>query len=1389
MSPPNEHFVVPKSAMDSYFYSRVSSAFIAAGLLVLGGAAYGQGLKYERWNNLGSSLSVDILKSDGIASRSADVVSTTTSATAPSNVANNYGARLSGYVTAPVTGDYTFYVQGDDQFELWVSPDDTPFAKRREAWGTGWANTWNKFATQLSKTRRLMAGQRYYVEALVKEAAGGDYLSIGWSYEPVVSMTPSAIGSNVTQTWSESNGTISVSAEGGDIWGTADRCGFYNRAWTGDGEVIARVTGLNNPHGWAKVGVMIRTTLDANSAQATMVCTPEQGVAFQRRKTAGASSANSQAWEEFQWVKLVRKGEAITGYASVNGEEWLQIGTDTFPGLPQTVYVGLAASDVGTGTNPVIATVTDYAVRPFVASEVIPGSVLTPYAGHVDDANGNHLPDVWENQQAIQGNAFAKSQYGDPDGDRVSNLQEYQTGNAATVAQGIPGALFAERWLNVGKTSVEELVVEDKFFGPADQTSIAKTNTFRGFYVYDGVRLRGQITAPESGDYTFWVSSAGSSELWLSSNDSKFQKRRIANMSPVVGTGHGIYSISSNRWDAYASQMSEPVTLQAGQTYFIEVLVQTGHTGWDHASIAWARPGKGREAIPLSYLTSYVAAAADADDDSLPDAWESQYGLSATDNGLVERSRQGQRGDFDMDGLSNHEEYLLGTNPANADTDGDGRNDADEARSLGTDPLQSDAPGQTLVGTVNLGSYVIADHGWTVLEGGLLPHVFRGSIEWDIDVPDYGTWIIEVTTRARGKLTTEEIIPVEAAIDGLKIAREDLHYGVSAKALFRVLTPHLQPGTHRFRLFIDNLIARRTVQIESIKIYQPSGVDYDEDNVPDWLGSQLANANNVYPHDATSRTSPAFIEGKVRIFAPLFELAAEGEPVSPQRGLNNQHWYANIPLQPNETTDYAVSYGEAWNTEGTIEWEATNVLSNEILRIRKGDSLKIAASNGDSSATAQVNVFSDMRAWWKLDETYGTAADDTTGRDQDGTLVNAPLWDAGLSGNALSLNGTNQYVQVSPLNLSTNTATISAWVKRNGTQITWAGIAYTSVGGPSGIMFGANNQLRYNWNNLSYNFSSGLIVPDNQWTFCAVVVEPSKATLYMQPLGGAMQTSVNSIAHTAAPFSGNFYLGLDTNGPGRYFKGLLDDVRVYTRALNASEVGQVAAAQAAGSGFAQVLTGDQFFVQTFNQPGVFTVGATHSSGSSGMLRVEVKQANFGAPVDMPGNRLKTWNLAAANVSPDLFFEAGDGLRCTKLSTSTANQTQLRLYPEAGGALPVLARLWQGGPVVGRGEVNSILLSDSLQNQMTTVNRSTYPGYVIIRSPIGITNLPPGGKIVVVIQREGVTFLDGTTRKEFTAQELANGLVNLEVLFPEDQSGGYCHYIEIYDRNGVLVGTR
>ncbi|MCF8243857.1 MAG: DUF11 domain-containing protein [Saprospiraceae bacterium] len=100
----------------------------------------------------------------------------------PTNVLDNYGTRVRGYICPPVTGQYRFWIASDDNGELWLSTDNSPTNKTLIASVSSWTNPqeWTKFPSQQSALITLAEGQQYYIEALMKEGTGGDNLAVGW---------------------------------------------------------------------------------------------------------------------------------------------------------------------------------------------------------------------------------------------------------------------------------------------------------------------------------------------------------------------------------------------------------------------------------------------------------------------------------------------------------------------------------------------------------------------------------------------------------------------------------------------------------------------------------------------------------------------------------------------------------------------------------------------------------------------------------------------------------------------------------------------------------------------------------------------------------------------------------------------------------------------------------------------------------------------------------------------------------------------------------------------------------------------------------------------------------------------------------------------------------
>jgi hypothetical protein len=101
---------------------------------------------------------------------------------APTDVLENYGQRVRALITAPSSGQYTFWIASDDASDLYLSTDANPATKTRIAYVAAWtaSREWTKEANQQSAPITLAAGQKYYIEALMKEGGGGDNLAVRW---------------------------------------------------------------------------------------------------------------------------------------------------------------------------------------------------------------------------------------------------------------------------------------------------------------------------------------------------------------------------------------------------------------------------------------------------------------------------------------------------------------------------------------------------------------------------------------------------------------------------------------------------------------------------------------------------------------------------------------------------------------------------------------------------------------------------------------------------------------------------------------------------------------------------------------------------------------------------------------------------------------------------------------------------------------------------------------------------------------------------------------------------------------------------------------------------------------------------------------------------------
>ncbi|HWC60191.1 MAG TPA: LamG-like jellyroll fold domain-containing protein, partial [Verrucomicrobiae bacterium] len=271
--------------------------------------------------------------------------------------------------------------------------------------------------------------------------------------------------------------------------------------------------------------------------------------------------------------------------------------------------------------------------------------------------------------------------------------------------------------------------------------------------------------------------------------------------------------------------------------------------------------------------------------------------------------------------------------------------------------------------------------------------------------------------------------------------------------------------------------------------------------------------------------------------------------------------------------------GASTTNSGTYKLVVTNPVgptssSNAVVNIVS------PVANSYESVVAGLNPF----AFWKLNETSdpsvgGVVAWDYmgghTGTYQVGALNGfngivgpeapaLPGFPASYTALGTVSNTANSYVTASAGNLIATNLTYAMWIKPSGPVENWAGLLMDRGGAGEGLGFGGTvdgtgmSELGYTWNaNSTWSWNSSLYPPANQWSFVAMVIEPTKATLYLMNSSGGIQSATNAVAQDSETFGVAWHIGDDAQGGttgGRTFPGSISDVAVFLSALSPSQV-------------------------------------------------------------------------------------------------------------------------------------------------------------------------------------------------------------------------------------------
>jgi uncharacterized repeat protein (TIGR01451 family) len=335
---------------------------------------------------------------------------------------------------------------------------------------------------------------------------------------------------------------------------------------------------------------------------------------------------------------------------------------------------------------------------------------------------------------------------------------------------------------------------------------------------------------------------------------------------------------------------------------------------------------------------------------------------------------------------------------------------------------------------------------------------------------------------------------------------------------------------------------------------------------------------------------------------------------------------------------YAPNTG-GWGTYQTVSKDNISLdAGRHVMRIV----MDAGGSNGfvanfDSVSFAASTGASDLVAYWKLDEGSGTAASDSAGTNT-GTLQ-GPIWLAGRAGpGALSFDGVDDRVSINAtpsLTAVANNFTLSFWAyPRSPHEIdaegyTWGGVsgqryAFEPKHGSgsdagAGISVGTNGVSIYEH---ADNYMPAQLVyqaPLTGWTHVTLVYENKQPRLYINGAlvrAGLVSQRANVILHPQ-----------DIGGMSYgYYDGLLDDIRVYNRVLNAAEVSSLATAT--GSSAAAEFSVAQ------NPNGVWSYGYRASAGAPFKLypNHDATAGNVGTWYDA-SIAMDQWNLPVVSHGP------------------------------------------------------------------------------------------------------------------------------------------------------------
>lgn len=216
-------------------------------------------------------------------------------------------------------------------------------------------------------------------------------------------------------------------------------------------------------------------------------------------------------------------------------------------------------------------------------------------------------------------------------------------------------------------------------------------------------------------------------------------------------------------------------------------------------------------------------------------------------------------------------------------------------------------------------------------------------------------------------------------------------------------------------------------------------------------------------------------------------------------------------------------------------------------------------------AYAQPNITDGLVGYWKFDEGNGTSAYDSSGNGNNGILIGNPTWTTGKSGNALTFNGTNYVDCGNAASLHLQSYTLSAWINPSAIGDSEHRIisngGYGNLNGAVDFVIATGGQLVFlNQNTTGQDecvSQSAFLLAVNAWSFVTATYDATTHNAKLYVNGAEVPTTLSTLRAPNPTSSYNMHIGVMGGPLTMYFKGSIDEVRIYNRALSAAEITQI----------------------------------------------------------------------------------------------------------------------------------------------------------------------------------------------------------------------------------------